>query len=61
MTFWRDVTFKDHASETRFPNHFEKENGKPGFEGVRPVTLALIFSKLFEGFLIDWKSYLLLT
>jgi hypothetical protein len=41
--------------ETGLHNPFEKENGKPGFEGVCPITLTPIFSKLYVSrFLADW-------
>jgi len=32
----------------------KKKNGKPGFEGVRPISLNHMFSKLYKGFLADW-------
>ena len=37
-----------------FITPLKKKNGKPGFEGVRPITLTPIFSKLYEGLLADW-------
>ena len=37
-----------------FITPFKKKNGKSGFDGVRPITLTSIFSKLYEGFLADW-------
>ena len=36
-----------------FITPLKKKNGKPGFEGVRPITLTSIFSKLYKGFLAD--------
>ena len=36
-----------------FITPLKKKNGKPGFDGVRPITLTPIFSKLYEGFLAD--------
>ena len=39
--------------ETGFQNPL---NRKPGFEGVRPITLTPIFSKLCEGFLAGWPK-----
>jgi len=32
----------------------KKKGGKPGFEGVRSISVIPIFSKLHEGFLADW-------
>ena len=37
-----------------FITPFKKKNRKPGIDGVRPITLTSIFSKLYEGFLADW-------
>ena len=31
-----------------FITPFKKKNGKPGLDGVRPITLTPIFSKLYE-------------
>ena len=36
-----------------FITPLKKKNGKPGFEGIQPITLTPIFSKLYEGFLAD--------
>jgi len=47
--------------ETGFNNSLEKKNGKLGFEGVRPITLTGIFSKLHEKFLADWLKEKILS
>jgi len=45
--------FLQFGSRVSYPL-LKKKNGKPGFEGVRPITLTPDFSKLYEGFLADW-------
>ena len=32
----------------------QKKGAEEGFNGVRPITLTSVFSKLYESFLTDW-------
>ena len=54
--------FNEITESGQFPQYWKqgfitpikKKNGKPGFDGIRPITLTSIFSKLYESFLADW-------